>query len=140
MIRAFVATRGASRLLFAAILLFPLLAAQADPVVANVRASQRTDGSGLVDVYYNLSGGAGKMFANLYFSSDNGVNWNIVPASSLLSGDVGPNILNGTDRHIVWNVAWNGPEFSGPKLKPRCPSPKPDKPQAFCFPVKCRWK
>lgn len=78
--------------------------ATAAPSVANVRASQRADGSGLVDVYYDLSGGATGMMASVVFSNDDGAHWNVLPNTSMLSGDYGTGIANGTNKHIVWDA------------------------------------
>ena len=89
-------------LMLAAIFIAP--AAHADPSVTNVVASQRTDGTGLVDVYYALSGANGATIVSVTFSNDNGANWNVLPTPSLLSGDVGPNIANGSNKHIIWDA------------------------------------
>jgi len=90
----------------AAVLLVALAAsaAWAGPTVSNVRASQRTDSSGMVDVYYDLTGASGSVKVDVLFSNDNGANWNVIPAQGLLSGDVGPGVSNGSNRHIVWDA------------------------------------
>ncbi|HNR36668.1 MAG TPA: formylglycine-generating enzyme family protein, partial [Candidatus Hydrogenedentes bacterium] len=91
--------------------------ALADPVVSNVRASQRTDGSGQVDVYYDLSGAVGTAIVSLAFSNDNGVHWNIAPLQTLLSGDVGAGVANGSNRHIVWDAVRDRPEVLWPQAR-----------------------
>lgn len=100
------------------ILAFALLAALlcAAPVVTTVNATQRTDGSQLVDVYYNLSNSAGgSMTVWLVGSNDNGYTWNI-PCSTV-SGAVGQNIYSGTNKHIVWNAAVDFPNTSCANFK-----------------------
>ena len=86
--------------------------AVAGPVIGNIRASQRPDNSGIVDVYYDLSGGAGPMKVDLFFSSNNGAAWNIIPLQNLLQGDFGASITNGTNRHIQWDAFRQFPEVS----------------------------
>jgi hypothetical protein len=53
------------------ILLFTTTLSVAGPTVSNVRATQRTDGSGIVDVYYDLSGGY-KLNENTIIDNFNG--------------------------------------------------------------------
>lgn len=80
-------------------------AAQAAPSVTNVVASQRSDGTGIVDVYYTLSGAASPTIVSVTFSNDGGATWNVLPTPSRLSGDVGPGLTNGPNKHIVWDAA-----------------------------------
>ncbi|MCB1229076.1 MAG: SUMF1/EgtB/PvdO family nonheme iron enzyme [Verrucomicrobiae bacterium] len=82
----------------------------ADPNISNVRAAQR-EGTNLVDIYYDLSGGTLPLSVSVEISSDNGVTYN-VPASSL-SGHVGSNVVPGSNRKITWNAGadW-GDQFS----------------------------
>ena len=56
--------------------------------VSNVRASQRIDGSGKVDVYYDLSGAIETANVSLVFSPNNGGSFD-VPTTGRVSGDVG---------------------------------------------------
>lgn len=81
----------------------------AAPTVSNITASQRTDGSCLVDVYYNLSGGSSPMTVSVVFSNDNGATWSIQPAADKLTGDVGSGITNGSNKHIVWDAGRDKP-------------------------------
>jgi formylglycine-generating enzyme required for sulfatase activity len=76
------------------------------PVVSNVRASQRPF-TKLVDIYYNLSdpsGHACQVWINV--SGDGGVTWTI-PASNVTG--TGP-VTPGNNRHIVWDAGkdWGG--------------------------------
>lgn len=98
-----------------ALLGFAAAARAADPVVSNVRFAQRTDGSRLVDVYYNLVDADGNACAvTLLASDDGGADW-VMPCSQC-TGDVGPGIAPGPDRHIVWNfgldnAGWEGDDY-----------------------------
>jgi hypothetical protein len=78
-------------------------------VVSNIVTAQRTDGSRLVDIYYDLSGGEEPMTVQLVFSDNNGQSWDIVPSSVALSGDIGQLVTNGKKRHIVWDAGWEWP-------------------------------
>ncbi len=88
----------------------------AAPVVTNVNATQRTDGSQMVDIRYNLSNAAGgAMSVWLVGSNDNGYTWNI-PCSTV-SGAVGQNVYSGSNKHIVWNAAVDFPNTSCANFK-----------------------
>lgn len=88
----------------------------AAPVVTTVNATQRTDGSQQVDVYYNLSNSSGgAMTVWLVGSNDNGYTWNI-PCSTV-TGAVGQNVYSGTNKHIVWNAAVDFPNTSCANFK-----------------------
>jgi hypothetical protein len=62
---------------------------------------QRSDGSGLVDVYFNLSGPASAYNIAMQASFDGGSIYTIVPPA-FLSGDIAI-IPPGSNRHIVWD-------------------------------------
>jgi len=87
----------------------------ADPVVSNVRFAQRTDGSRLVDVIYDLADADGNTCAvTLLASDDGGADW-IMPCSQV-TGDAGPGVAPGPDRRIVWdfgldNAGWEGSDY-----------------------------
>lgn len=87
--------------------------------VTNVRGSQRTDGTGTVDIFYDLSGAAGSVMVSLVISNDNGVNYTIFPSPSRVSGDIGSGITNGANRHIIWDAASDRPEIYWPNCKAR---------------------
>jgi len=75
----------------------------ADPEVVNVNLSQRIDGSGLVDITYDLSDTDGDTLAvTLQLSDDGGISWDY-PVLNVL-GDVGQGILPGPARNIVWDA------------------------------------
>jgi len=82
--------------------------------ITNVQVSQRTDGSGLVDVYFDLSGPQDSYFINMRVSFDVGANYNPVSFASM-SGDVGP--TSPGSRHIVWNPTIDHPNRYSPQTK-----------------------
>jgi formylglycine-generating enzyme required for sulfatase activity len=78
---------------------------QVAPVVSNVTASQRTDGSKTVDIYYDLFDADGDLCdINFKLSGNNGASFDIVPIPANLSGDFGDDLPSGTNKHIVWNA------------------------------------
>ena len=90
-------------LIFALLLLIASLFANNAPVVENVTANQRTDGSKIVDIYYDVTDVDGDTLSiTLQVSDDGGVNYNFAPI--YVSGDIGSNILSGTGKHIIWNA------------------------------------
>jgi hypothetical protein len=89
-----------------AVLATPLYAA--DPVVSNVRASQRAE-SKLVDIWYNVADDDGdRQTVSVAVTVDGSP-----LATSSFSGHVGPNVTPGNNRHIVWDADadWSG-QFS----------------------------
>jgi uncharacterized protein (TIGR02145 family) len=63
--------------------------------------SQRADGSGFVDIYFNLSGPASAYNISMQASFDGGSNYNPIPPA-FLSGDIA-GITPGSNKHIVWD-------------------------------------
>lgn len=84
--------------------------AQGGPTVSNVIATQRADGSRLVDIHYDL---ANQTPCTVWpvLSADGGTSWS-VPAMSF-AGDLGPNITPGTNRTIVWDAGADIPGVVG---------------------------
>lgn len=79
------------------------------PVVENVQFEQRTDGSLLVDIYYDVTDIDGDTLQiTVEASSDDGITWGL-PCDSL-SGDIGDEILSGTDKHIIWHFYADNPD------------------------------
>ena len=75
------------------------------PVVSNVAASQRTDGSKLVDIWYDLFDANGELCdISFKLSADGGASYDIIPSPANLSGDFGDDLPSGTGKHIVWNA------------------------------------
>ncbi len=93
------------------ILLAAGLTLAADPVVSNVRMAERTDGSGLVDIDYDLADADSPVLAvAVQMSADGGAQWNFPVLN--MTGDVGSNVAPGVDRHIVWNAGAIPTRFS----------------------------
>ncbi len=81
----------------------------ASPAVSNVTAHQRTDGSRIVDIYYDLADpGTANLFVSVQVSGDGGSTYTVTASS--LSGDVGSTVSTGTGKHIIWNA---GTDLSG---------------------------
>ncbi len=84
----------------------------ADPVVENVRLEQRTDGSLKADIYYDVTDADGDtLTVTVKASDDDGVTWEL-PVSHV-SGDIGGNVVPGTNKHIIWNFLADNPDVSG---------------------------
>ncbi len=87
----------------------PLFAAP--PEVTNVQASQRTDGSKMVDIYYDVSDpDSDRLGITVKISDDGGTTYNITPQS--VSGDVGV-VEPGPGKHIVWDAGSDIPGTYG---------------------------
>ncbi len=82
----------------------PILSITA-PVVSNVSASQRMDGSKIVDIYYDLFD-ANDELCDITFklSANDGASYDIIPSPANLSGDFGDDLPSGTNKHIIWNA------------------------------------
>ncbi len=90
----------------------------ADPVVTNVSMMQRTDNSGLVDVYYDVFDvDADTMAVALSISEDGGLSW-YFPCPSV-DGDVGQGVVSGNGKNIIWNLGQDSPGNSGVELEAR---------------------
>ena len=88
--------------------------------VSNVRVQQRTDGSLMVDIYYDFSNPQGyDTEIAVEASNDNGATWELACSSSNQTGDVGEDISAGTDKHIVWDFYADNPNVSGSQFKVR---------------------
>ncbi|MCK5148957.1 fibrobacter succinogenes major paralogous domain-containing protein [bacterium] len=82
------------------------------PVISNVSFEQRTDGSLIVDIYYDLSDDDGENKKIVVeASADNGATWTL--ACTSLTGDVGTGIALGTGKHVVWDFFADNPNVSG---------------------------
>ncbi len=78
------------------------------PVVSNVTAAQRNDGSTRVDIRYNLADADGDACTiTVQCSGDGGSTWT-VPITAV-SGAVGSGITPGRNKLITWNFATNLP-------------------------------
>jgi len=82
------------------------------PVVSNVSFAQRTDGSLIVDIYYDLSDDDSETKTiQVEASADNGSTWDLTCIS--LTGDVGSGVTLGAGKHIVWDFYTDNPDQSG---------------------------
>ncbi len=89
-----------------------------NPVVQNIEVVQRTDGSLIVDIYYDATDAdSDTLNISVAASADSGKTWSL-PCSSL-SGDAGNGILAGSDKHIVWDFYRDNPGMSGSGFKIR---------------------
>ena len=95
-----------------------LVQAGFEPVVSNVAASQRSDGSKLVDISYGLYDADGdKCRVLIEVSSDGGTTWTVPTTST--TGDIGPDIIPDSNRHIVWDPKVDAPGQTGCNFKVR---------------------
>jgi hypothetical protein len=69
--------------------------------ITNIQVNQRPDGSGLVDVFYDLDGPVNFYTLSLEVSFDGGVSYLPIPPD-FLSGDF-TGITPGNEKHIVWD-------------------------------------
>ena len=94
------------KILAAVFLGLQLNADAAEPAVTNVWAVQKP-GTKLVEISYDVSGGTPPIYVSLQVSSNGGTTF-AVPAAAL-SGDLGANVSQGRNKHIVWNAGtdWN---------------------------------
>ncbi len=84
------------------------------PVVTNVVAMQ-IPGTGNVRVTFDLADADGdSVVPNLVCSSDNGVNFDLVPVS--VTGDVNKKVAPGTGKEIIWNAAADYPGRFWPQV------------------------
>ena len=86
-----------------------------DAEITNVQASQRVDGSKLVDISYDLSDVNSESHdIYLLISFDNGENYTQLFS---VSGDVGENIAVGDNKQIVWNAGEESPGTYSEQIK-----------------------
>ena len=75
--------------------------------ITNINPAQRTDGSMIIDITYDLAGPEPDYFITVEASFDSGTTFN--PADSV-SGDAGAGVVSGTGKHIEWKF---GEEYPG---------------------------
>ncbi len=87
------------------------------PAVSNVSANQRTDGSKIVDIYYDLFDANNDLCdISVKLSSNNGSSWDLIPSPAYLSGDFGDDLPSGTSKHIIWDAGAQGANLDGSYL------------------------
>ncbi|KAF0197134.1 MAG: hypothetical protein FD166_2093 [Bacteroidetes bacterium] len=77
--------------------------------------SQRADGSGIVDVYFDLSGPENNYYISLEASFDAGSTYTPIDHSGT-SGDLGP-ISAGSNKHLIWNGFQSTPNMYSTQTK-----------------------
>src|SRR3989304_641789 len=88
----------------------------ANPEVTNVQASQRTDGSMLVDISYGVTDEDGdSVTISVNVSDDDGFTYTVNATS--LTGDLGSGITSGTGKSIVWEAGTDVPGVSGTEYR-----------------------
>jgi len=93
------------------LLLTAFLIANTAPVVSNITAAQRGDGSFKVDIYYDVYDADGDaMTITMQVSDDDGTTWNV--SCNLATGDIGTNKYSGNGKHILWNVGSEHPDIN----------------------------
>jgi len=84
------------------------------PIIYNTSVAQRTDGSKMVDISYDLFDANGDLCeVSLKLSSNGGATFTYIPDPANLSGDIGEPIAPGTGKAIVWNAGAEGIDFDG---------------------------
>ncbi len=88
-------------------------AAPQPPVVSNVAFAQRTDGSGIVDITYDLADpDSPTLTVSMQASPDGGDTWGLTAGTTY--GDVGSDITPGPGKSIQWDFGADHPgEFFG---------------------------
>ena len=81
--------------------------------ITDLKTKVRRDGSGLVDIYYNLEAPFEIAVASVKIqkSLNNGASWESIDSN--IYGDFGDNIKIGQTRHIVWNPWMENPLYAG---------------------------
>lgn len=96
------------------------LQAQTAPVVSNVTALQRTDGSMIVDIWYDLFDADGDLcLVTIKISDNDGTSYDHFASFGNLSGAVGYDQQSGTSKHIVWATAAEGIRLDGNQYRIR---------------------
>ena len=84
------------------------------PEINNVTVNQRTDGSKIVDIYYDLFDVNGDICdISFKLSDNNGASYDIVPDPAHLSGDFGDDLPGGSGKHIIWEAGSEGFDLDG---------------------------
>jgi len=76
--------------------------------ISDVQASQRTDGSKLVDIYYDLEPVAVTMRIDLIYYESGGTTYDDTALN--VWGDIGGGVLPGIDRHVIWAAGIDLPD------------------------------
>lgn len=86
------------------------------PVVENVTFVQKTDGSFMVDIYYDVTDADGNAMAvSMKVSNDAGQTWDFKCDS--IKGNIGNGIVSGTGKHIVWDFGKEHQNYFSDKIQ-----------------------
>ncbi len=118
--------------LLTAMLWAGIASSSADPLISNVRVSQRP-GTNFVDVYYNLSGsGPNGATVSVELSDNRGTSYDL--PITWLSGHVGNGVPDGTNRYLVWNAGSDRPSSFSTAMRLRLTAvDSPPIPEAFAL-------
>jgi uncharacterized protein (TIGR02145 family) len=95
------------------ILLMGLYSSAQNESITNILVTPRTDGTGMVDVYFSLNGPDSSYNMRLEISFDSGVTYDSIQPY-YVSGDVG-GISPGDNKHIVWDGLGSFPDTYSPQ-------------------------
>lgn len=88
-------------LLFTAIIFATMATFSQRGSISNIEVVQRNDGTGMVDVYFDLDGDVGGYYIVMEVSFNGGTNYFPIPGN-YLDGDIGP-IAPGGSYQVVWD-------------------------------------
>lgn len=84
------------------------------PIIYNTSITQRTDGSKLVDISYDLFDAHYEPCkVSLKLSSDGGSTFAYTPSPANLNGDIGEYVPTGAGKSILWDAGAEGIDFDG---------------------------
>ncbi len=84
--------------------------ANTPPVVSNVHALQRDDGSMIFDIYYDVDDEDGdELTITMEVSADDGESWNVSCEMILPDSNIGPGVFSGENKHIAWDAGTEHP-------------------------------
>jgi hypothetical protein len=101
-------------LLLATGVAFTLNSPATPPQIANLQVLPRSDGSGIVDIRYDLADAdSPAVWVGLAVSKNHGDWFGVTPSFLELEGDFGGRVRPGTDKHIRWRADRTLPGYSG---------------------------
>ncbi|MBL7904005.1 MAG: fibrobacter succinogenes major paralogous domain-containing protein [Bacteroidales bacterium] len=83
--------------------------------ITNVNVAQRTDGTGMVDTYFDLDGSESAYYISLEVSFDGGITYAPIDPA-YVTGDIGP-FSPGPNKHVIWNGIQNSPDTYSAQTK-----------------------
>jgi formylglycine-generating enzyme required for sulfatase activity len=98
------------------LLLLPALLLSVE--ISNLTVAQRTDGSKLVDISYDLAGDSAAYTITVEYRLSSTAAYDTLD-NSYLSGDMGNAVTPGTDKNIVWNAGASHPDSYSTEVRVR---------------------